>query len=124
MGHKGEILFAAPLHLLRTLRGIGLHGQADGMVEDPVDNVERRPLQVHRMLVGQRVYTAAQQIIFRNHLFDIKSIHETLSAMDWGGSFSECFRDGLVRPFFEGLSEFVEQSRNVIVENRHTEPAR
>jgi hypothetical protein len=43
--HKGEILFPAPLHLQRALSGIGLQGQADGMVENPVDNVEGLPLE-------------------------------------------------------------------------------
>ena len=97
MRHKGEILFPAPLHLQRALSGIGLQGQADRMVEDPVDNVERLPLQVQTVVVGKIVDAAAQDVVLRNDLFNIKCVLETLQTMSRRAAFAERFWDRLVR---------------------------
>ena len=78
MGHKGEILFPPPLHVQRMLSGIGLQGQADGMVENAVDNVERLPLQFQPVVIGKIVDAAAKDVVLRNDLFNIKGILETL----------------------------------------------
>ena len=78
MGHKGEILFPPPLHVQRALGRIGLQGQADGMIENAVDNVKWLPLQVQPVVVGKIVDAAAKDVILSNDLFDFKVVLQTL----------------------------------------------
>ena len=79
--HEGEILFPAPLHFQRALGGIGLHGQADRLVEDPVEDVERPALQAQAVLLGEVVDAAAQDVVLRDDLFDIECVLEALQSM-------------------------------------------
>ena len=95
--HKGEILLPAPLHLQRALGGIGLQGQPDGMVENPVDSVERLPLEGHTVVVGQIVDTGAENVVLRNHLFNIKCLLETLKTMSSRTAFAKRLWNCLVR---------------------------
>jgi hypothetical protein len=78
VGHEGEILFPPLLHLQRTLGGIGLQREADGLVEHPVDDVERLPLQVQPGAVGDVVDTAAQDVVLRHDLFDVEGVLDAL----------------------------------------------
>ena len=88
---KGKIFLAPPLHLQRALCGIGLQCHADRMVENPVDNVERLPLQVQTVAVGEIVDTAAQDVVLRNDFFDIKRVLETLKSVSGRADFQVRF---------------------------------
>ena len=98
VGHKGQILFAAVLHIQRSLCRIGLHGRSDRAVQDAVDNVESLPLQTQTVVVGQIVETVAQDVVLRHDLFNIKPVLDTLSAMSGRATFADRFGDRLVRP--------------------------
>jgi hypothetical protein len=78
---KGKILFPASLHFQRSLGGIFLHGLANRLVEDTVQNVERLALQAQTILLGQIVNATAQDVVLGDDLFEIKSLLETLQTM-------------------------------------------
>jgi len=48
------------------------------MVENAVDDVERLPLQLKTVVGGKIVDAAAQDVVLRNDLFNIKGVLETL----------------------------------------------
>jgi hypothetical protein len=114
--HKGKILGTAPLHFQGALRGIGLQGQTDRMVEYPVDNVERLSLQRQPVFVSQIVDTPAQDAVLRYDLFDIKSIFKALETMNGRAFFAECLGDGLIRVRSECRNQFVKQPRHMVVQ--------
>ena len=78
MCHKSEILFPASLHFEGSLRRIGLHGDANRLVEDPVHNVEGFSLQAQAMLLGEIMKAAAQDVVLGHDLFEIERLLETL----------------------------------------------
>ena len=102
MGYKGEVFFPASLHFQGALRCIGLHGHANGLVEDPVQDVEGGPLQAQTFLLGQVVNAATQNVVLCDNLLQIKSLLQTLQPMGWrAGSFDERFGNCFVRLYLE-----------------------
>ncbi len=97
MGHEGEILLTTLLHLPCTLRGIGFQGRTDCMVENPIKNVKRFPLERQSIVVSKIVDTAAKNIVFRDHLFDIKLVLQALEPMRRRTALAERLGDRLVR---------------------------
>ena len=97
MRDKGEVLFPASLHFQRLLRGIRLQGQANRLVEDPVHNVERLPLQAYTIRFGEIVNTAAEDVVLGDHLFNIKSLLQTLESVGRRAAFDKRFRNCLAR---------------------------
>ena len=81
MRDKGEILFPASLHFEGSLCRIGLDGQANRLVEDPVHDVEGFSLEAQAILLGQIVKAAAQDIVLRHHLFEIERLLQALQSM-------------------------------------------
>jgi hypothetical protein len=75
---KSEILFPASLHLERSLCRIGLDGQANRLVEDPIHNVEGFSLEAQAILLGEIVKATAQDVVLGNDLFEIERLLETL----------------------------------------------
>ena len=81
MRDKGEIFFAAPLHFQGLLGGVGLDGEADRLIEDPIHNVERVSLQTNAVLVGEIVNATPENIVLGDDFFDIESFLEPLQAV-------------------------------------------
>ena len=121
MRHKGEIFFPASLHYQRLLRGKCLHGQPDCLIDYPVDNVERLPLQVQTVAVGEIVDTAAQDVVFRNDFRDIKAVFDSLRAMLSWASIAERLRDRFVGPRLESRRQLLQESGDMVVERRGVE---
>ena len=86
------------------------------MVEHPVDDVERLALQLDAVVIGKVVDAAAQYVVFRNDLLNVKTVIQALQAMHLGTVFNQRFRNGLVGILFEGQGQFVQQAGNVVVE--------
>src|SRR4051794_23020513 len=84
MRYESEIFFSAPLHLEGSLRRIGLDRHSNRLVEDPVHDVERLALQADAVLLGEIVNTAAQNVVLRHDLFQIKSFLKPLQSMSCG----------------------------------------
>ena len=89
MGNKREVFFPALLHLHRTLSRVRLQCQADRMIKDTVNDMKRSPLQAHSVAITKIVNATPKDIVFCNHLFNIKSIFDTLNTMSGGAHFLE-----------------------------------
>ena len=119
--HEGEVLFPALLYLQRALGGISLQGEADRLVEDPIEDVEGPPLEAQAVLLGEVVDAAAQDVVLRDDLFDVECVLEALQSMRRRAGFAERLRDRLIRFRPQCCSQFVQQPRHVIVERRDVE---
>ena len=60
-------------------------------------------LQNQAILVGQIMDAAAQNVVLRHDLFNIKCVLDALEAVSRWTAVTERFRDRLVRMRFEGL---------------------
>ena len=96
VGDKGEVVFAALLDFAGAFGGVGLEGEADGVVEDEVDDVEGLPLEVERVVVGEGVNAAAEHVVLGDDFFDVEAVLEPLVPMDGGAALGQCSGDGLV----------------------------
>ena len=111
MCHESEILFAAALHLQRALGGIGLQGQTDRVVEDPIDDVEWLALKNQTVLIGEIVNATAQNVVFRDDLVDIERVFEALQAVCRRTHLEQRFRNGLVGLDLKRRGQLVDQAR-------------
>jgi hypothetical protein len=67
------------------------------MVENPVDPVERLPLEGSTGVVGKIVDAGAENVVLRSHLFNIECLLETLETMSSRTAFAERLWNCLVR---------------------------
>jgi hypothetical protein len=121
---KGEILFSASLHFQRSSRGIGLHGHADRLVEDPIHNMEGLSLEAQAILLGEIVKAAAQDIVLGHDFFEIKCLLKTLQSMGRRAASFQRFRNCDARLGLKRHRQFLQEMRDVIVQRRSIEMLR
>ena len=82
VSHEGEILFPAlwtssAFCVAKTARPIR-------SLQEPVDDVERLPLQTQTMPVRQIVETSAEDVVLRDDFFDVDAVFEPLQTVAGG----------------------------------------
>src|SRR5687768_7554993 len=116
--NKGEILFAALLNFEGLLRSKSLDRNSDRLVKDPVQDVKCRAVQPDAIALGEIVNAATQDVVFRNDLDDVKTILESLYAVQRRAAGKERFRDRFVGHRLQCLGQLIEQCGNMIIQRR------
>ena len=81
MSDEGEIFFPAALNFQGLLGGIGLDGEPDSLVEDPINNVERLSLEAYAVFAGKIVNAAAENVVFGGDFLEVESFLKPLQTM-------------------------------------------
>ena len=74
MSHECQIFLAALLDFERSLGRVGLYGQADRVVKNPIDDMKRFALQAQAVAVSQVVNAAAEDVVLGHDFLDIEAI--------------------------------------------------
>ena len=96
MGHKRQIFLAPPLNLECLVNRVRLYRQSNRLVQNPVDNVERSPLQVEPVLIRKIVNAASQDVVFGHDFCNIESVMDTLQTMSRRTVLAVSFRNRFV----------------------------
>ena len=114
MGYEGEILLATLQYLQGSLSRVALHGEADRLIENTIDDVEGLALKGQSTLAREVVDAAPKNVVFRDDFFNIESVHGSLATVRGGSAFAQGVRDCLPRTGPQCRGQFVEQLGNVI----------
>ena len=68
--------------------------------------------------------TAAEDVVLGDHLFNIKSLLQTLEPMGRRAAFCQRFRNCFAGSFLECGGNFIQEIRDVIIERRNIEMLR
>ena len=115
MSDEGEIFFPAALHFQGSLGGVGLDGEPDRLVEDPIYNVERLSLQTYAVLVREIVNAAAENVVLGDDFLQIESFLEPLQTMRGRTASFQGLRNCRARLGFKRVRQFVQKVGDVVV---------
>ena len=102
MGDEGEIFLTPMLDLERPCGGVRLHGEADCLVQDPVEDVKRLALQAAAMAFREIVNATAQDVVLGNHFDNVETVLHPLHSVRGRTALAEGLGNRLIRADFEG----------------------
>ena len=94
MRHEREIFLAALLDFDRSLGRVSLYGQANRMVENPIDDMKWLALQAQAVAVSHVVNAAAEDVVLGDDFLDIEAILQAWSP--WIGGLPSRSASGMV----------------------------
>ena len=122
VGDERHVLVAVFFDFQRKLRGVGLHSQADGFVDDSIDDAQVVAVDHDAMLFGNVVDATSQDVVFGDDFFDVEAIVEALATVGGRAALEQRVFERIIGLRFERIGQFVDEDGHVVVERWRIQP--